>query len=77
MNLDYEKLTENQEAETRKVLAYLELGWEDSVLEFHENKRIVSTASKTQVRQRMYQGSSKEWKKYEQKLQPMLKILNA
>ena len=76
-NLNYEKLTENQEEETKKLFDYLELEWEDNVLEFHKNERIVSTASNIQVRQEMYKGSSLEWKKYEQWLQPMLEILNA
>jgi tetratricopeptide (TPR) repeat protein len=76
-NLNYERLTENQEEETRKLLDYLELEWEDNVLEFYKNTRSVSTASNLQVRQKMYKGSSLEWKKYEQWLQPMLDILNA
>jgi hypothetical protein len=74
-NLNYEKLTENQEEETRKLFDYLELEWEDSVLEFHKNERSVSTASNIQVRQGMYKGSSLEWKKYEQWLQPVLEVL--
>jgi tetratricopeptide (TPR) repeat protein len=76
-NLNYESLTENQEEETRKLLGYLELEWEDNVLEFYKNKRSVNTASSLQIRQKMYKGSSLEWKKYEQWLQPMLQILNA
>ena len=76
-NLNYERLTENQEEETRKLLDYLELEWEDNVLEFYKNKRSVNTASTLQIRQKMFKGSSLEWKKYEQWLQPMLEILNA
>ena len=76
-NLNYEKLTENQEDETRKLFDYLELGWEDNVLEFYKNERFVQTLSNIQVRQEMYKGSSLEWKEYEQWLQPMLEILNA
>ena len=76
-NLNYEKLTENQEDETRKLFDYLELEWEDNVLEFYKNERFVLTASNIQVRQEMYKGSSLEWKQYEQWLHPMLEILNA
>lgn len=76
-DLTYEKLTENQEEETRRLFEYLELTWENNVLEFHKNERAISTASGIQVRQEMYTGSSLEWKKYEQWLQPMLRILNA
>jgi len=75
-DLCYEDLTENQEQETKKLLAYCELEWEDACLNFHENTRRVVTASANQVGQKMYQGSSKSWKKYEHQLQPLVKALN-
>jgi tetratricopeptide (TPR) repeat protein len=71
-DLNYEKLTENQEEETRKLLEYCGLPWEDACLEFHKNKRAVKTASATQVRKKMYTGSSEAWRKYEKYLQPLL-----
>jgi tetratricopeptide (TPR) repeat protein len=73
--LNYEKLTENQEEETRKLFAYLGLDWEDKVLDFHKSERSVRTASNQQVRKKMYKGSSEEWKKYEPWLGEMLEIL--
>ncbi len=74
-DLDYEALTENQEEETRKLLKYCNLGWEDQCLEFHKTKRAVKTASSFQVRQAMYKGSSDAWRKYEAHIQPMLQAL--
>lgn len=71
-DLDYQKLTENQEAETRRLFEYLELEWQDAALDFHKNKRAVRTASSIQVRSKMYTGSSQEWEKYKPWLQPML-----
>jgi len=73
--LNYDKLTENQELESRKMFNYLGLKWENSVLEFHNNNRIVQTASNIQVRKKMYRGSSQQWKKYTPWLQPMLNNL--
>lgn len=73
--LNYEALTEHQEEETRKLLYYVGLDWEDQCLEFHETKRTVRTASATQVRQKMYQGSSEEWRNYEKHLEPMVELL--
>ena len=73
--LNYDKLTENQELESRKIFNYLGLKWENSVLEFHNNSRIVQTASNIQVRKKMYKGSSQQWKKYKSWLQPMLNNL--
>jgi tetratricopeptide (TPR) repeat protein len=71
-DLHYEKLTENQEDETRKLLEYCELSWKDACLDFHKNMRAVKTASSTQVRQKMYTGSSEAWRKYEKHLHPLL-----
>ncbi len=68
-NLDYELLVENQEIETRKLINYLGLKWDDNCLMPQNNVRNVSTASNIQVRQKIYKGSSNQWKKY----QPFLK----
>ena len=64
-NLDYEKLTSDQESETRKLIKYLELDWEEGCLSPQKNKRSVRTASQQQVRQKVYQGSSEAWRSYE------------
>ena len=63
--LDYEKLTTNQEKISRELINFIGLDWEDQCLEFHQAKRSVLTASASQVRQKMYQGSSDEWMKYQ------------
>jgi len=68
----YEDLTTNQEEETKKLLEYCELDWDDNCLNFHKNKRPVKTASSFQVKQKMYQGSSEAWKKYESHIQPLI-----
>ena len=76
-DLNYENLTTNQEEETRSLLEYCELGWDENCLNFHTNKRAVKTASVLQVRKKMYQGSSEAWKKYEKNLEPLIKSLNS
>jgi tetratricopeptide (TPR) repeat protein len=64
-NLDYDKLTEDQEPETRRLIEYLGLNWEDACLAPQNNKRSVKTASQQQVRKKVYKGSSQAWRKYE------------
>jgi len=71
----YEDLTINQEEETRKLLEYCDLNWDENCLNFHKNERAVKTTSALQVREKMYQGSSDAWKKYEAYLQPLIKGL--
>ena len=64
-NIDYELLTVNQESETRQLIEYLGLVWDENCLLPQNNMRSVATASNLQVRQKVYQGSSEQWKKYE------------
>ena len=71
-NICYEDLTTNQEEETKKLLEYCELAWDDNCLNFQDNKRAVRTTSSLQVRKKMYQGSSETWKNYATHIQPII-----
>ena len=75
-DLSYEALTEDQEGETRKLLEYCDLEWEEACLDFHKTKRVVKTVSSSQVRKKMYKGSSQAWRKYEKHLGPLLDALD-
>ena len=63
-NIDYDLLTINQQEETRKLIDYIGLDWEEKCLSPQNNRRSVATASNVQVRQRVYQDSSQQWVKY-------------
>ena len=63
--LDYEQLTVNQESETRQLIDYLGLDWDEKCLSPQNNARGVATASNVQVRKQVYKGSSQQWKKYQ------------
>ena len=76
-DLDYEALTERQEEETRNLIGYLGLEWNDACLSPQDNTRGVATASNAQVRQRVYQGSSERWKRYKPYLNGALDDLGA
>ena len=64
-NLDYEQLTVNQESETRQLIDYLDLDWDEKCLSPQNNKRHIATASNVQIRKKVYRGSSEQWKKYQ------------
>lgn len=68
----YEGFVADQEGQTRALIAHLGLPWDDAVLSFHETDRPVRTASAAQVRQPMYQGSVDLWKRYGDRLKPLL-----
>ena len=74
-DLCYEALTENQEVETRKLLVFCDLEWEEQCLDFHKTNRVVKTTSASQVRRKIYRGSSEAWRNYEDHLQPLINDL--
>ncbi|MEK9599065.1 MAG: sulfotransferase, partial [Alphaproteobacteria bacterium] len=63
--LNYERLTQSQEEETRALLAFCDLAWAPQCLDFHKTERAVQTASNVQVRKKLYKGSSDAWRHYE------------
>lgn len=68
MEVAYEDIVFDQENQTRRLLDFCDLEFEETCLNFHENTAAVSTASSVQVRQPLYAGSIGRWKKYGDKL---------
>ena len=68
--IEYENLVNNQYQETEKLLSHLDLKFENSCIKFHQNERIVNTASTVQIRKKVYKHSSSQWKYYESFLKP-------
>jgi tetratricopeptide (TPR) repeat protein len=75
ITLQYEELVADQETQTRRLLELLDLPWNNACLNFHNNERVIQTASYNQVRQPIYSKSVGRWKNYENYLQPLLKAL--
>lgn len=73
--LQYEELVANQEEETRKLLAFCNLEWDDACMSPHKTSRNVKTASVTQVREPVYTSSVERWRRYEKHLGPLLDAL--
>ena len=67
-DLEYENLIADQAGETRKLLAYCGLEWDDRCLEFHRNPTPSMTASASQVRRPLYGSSISQWRHYEARL---------
>jgi tetratricopeptide (TPR) repeat protein len=68
MEVHYEDIVFDQENQTRRLLDFCGLDWQDACLRFHENEAPVSTASSVQVRQPLYSGSIGRWQRYGDKL---------
>jgi len=73
--LDYQRLTQDPETETRKLIDFLGLPWDDRCLAFNKRKTVVSTLSQWQVRQPMYTSSVQRWKRFEKHLGPLIDAL--
>jgi len=75
LDVRYEDIVADQEAQARRLIEYCGLEWNDACLDFHQNKRAVRTASMTQVRQPIYESSVERWRRYKKFLGPLLDAL--
>jgi tetratricopeptide (TPR) repeat protein len=65
LEVEYETLVADREGQTRRMLDFIGLEWNDAVLHHENNNRTVLTPSNWQVRQPIYTGSVDRWRKYE------------
>ena len=72
LELSYEGLVDDQEGETRRLLAHCGLEWDEACLDFHRNTAPVSTPSAAQVRRPMYRDSVARWKAHRDALAPVI-----
>ena len=71
LDVDYENTVTDLEAEARKLIRHLDVDWDDSCLRYYEQDRQVTTPSRWQVRQPIYDSSVGRWKNYEKFLEPL------
>ena len=77
LDVSYDKLVENQLSESRKIIEYCNLEWQEQCLSFHLNPQTSTTASSAQVRQPIYTSSVEKWRHYETQLQPLINMFTA
>jgi hypothetical protein len=75
--LSYEALVADQLGESRKLLEFCALEWEDECAAFHRNPSPTTTASAAQVRRPIYDSSVSQWRHYERELAPLRALLDA
>ena len=75
LRVDYENMVADAEHETRRLLNWCELPWEEDCLRFYQSDRVISTASSEQVRQPIYKGAVGFWKNYETYLDELTFLL--
>jgi len=75
LDVSYEGIVADQAGQTRRLLDFCGLPWEDACLTFHETERAIRTASSEQVRRPIYDSSVSIWRNYERQLAPLIEIL--
>ena len=74
----YENLVENLELTLKSLLQFLELPWEDSLMEFYitaKKEKRITTPSYEQVSKPIYSHANGRWKLYEKKMKNVYPIL--
>ena len=75
VDVDYEAVVADLEAEARRLIAACGLEWDEACLAFHRSPRPVMTPSRSQVRQPIYATSVGRWRPYQEMLRPLLDAL--
>jgi tetratricopeptide (TPR) repeat protein len=65
LDVTYEDVVNDLEAEARRLIDYCGLPWDDRCLSFHRTSRLVKTASAVQVRTPLFRNSLERWRKFE------------
>lgn len=75
LELSYEALVADPEAEVRRLLAFCDLSWDPACLRFHEIDRPVATLSAAQVRAPIGRDAVGAWERHAESLAPFLRAL--
>jgi hypothetical protein len=75
LEVSYEQLVGDPEAESRRLVTFCGLVWDERCLRSHENPRAVRTVSKLQVRQPIHGGAVGRWQRYKAHLDPLRQAL--
>ncbi len=71
LEIPYEALIDDQEGWTRRMLDFIGLRWDPKCLDFHQTDRVVITASKWQIRQKISKSSAGRWRNYDKFVGPL------
>jgi hypothetical protein len=75
IEVDYERIVHDFEAEARRLVAFCGLPWDAGSLAFHEVRRPVRTASNAQVRRPLYDSSVGRANRFAAHLGPLFEAL--
>ncbi|QZD88726.1 sulfotransferase [Qipengyuania aurantiaca] len=76
LRVNHEYVLDDLEGQTRRMLDYCGLPFEEACLDFHKTTRAVRTASSEQVRRPINRKGQNAWKPFEPWLDPLKQALN-
>jgi tetratricopeptide (TPR) repeat protein len=71
LDVPYQKLTEDPEGWSRKMIDFIGLPWDPKCLNFEQSDRPIVTFSKWQARQKITKSSVARWRRYEKFIGPL------
>jgi hypothetical protein len=74
LDVDYENLIADRAVETRRLVAFAGVDWDDRCLQPERNDRAIGTASAWQARQPVYATSLARWRRYEKWLGELMQL---
>ena len=72
LNINYDLLVNNPATEAKKIFKFTNVDFNSNYLKIENNSRAVTTASDLQIRNKIYKGSSENWKKYKKYLKKFI-----
>ena len=76
-DINYEDLINNSESKIREIINFSGLDWQDSCLEYYNNKRSIKTVSFNQARRPIYKDSLKGAARYKNYIQDLKNALSS
>lgn len=73
--VSYEDLVTDLPSQAQRLINYCNLDWQPQCCDFEKNAAPATTASATQVREKIYQSSKGKWQHFANELSPIQKIL--
>lgn len=75
LDVVYEDVVANTALNSRRIIDYLGLDWEETVLSRDGSQKSVKTLSALQVRQPIYRSAMGKWRRFETHLAPLIETL--
>lgn len=77
LEVRYEDIVDQQERESRRIIDFCDLTWNEACLRFEENAAPVATASAVQVRSKLSRDYLGRWRRYGQDVEPLRALLGS